>query len=206
MIRTMTRSCRILSASLLAAALLVLATALAAEAQCVQGNCVNGKGVKVTRGHVYEGEFVNNHRQGFGVYTFPDGSVYRGHFVNGAMEGEGEYAYQDGTVYKGTFKNNKRNGQGTYYFKDGTFLSGLWENNVLVMEGEGLVTTGLELDEADLDKPAQPAGNASEAASPAPAPDTVSGAPVNPDALEKFNKELEDTAEPIDDTESEPGF
>lgn len=179
---------RLLCAALLPA-LLVAPAAAPASAQCVEGDCVNGTGKKITRGHIYEGEFVNNHRQGHGVYVFPDGSVYKGQFVNGAMEGEGEYTYQDGESYKGTFKNNKRNGQGTYYRKDGTIVTGLWEDNVLVMEGEGLVTTGLELDEADLESSA----------------DNATAETSGDEPLDELERELEEIDDSGADQETENG-
>lgn len=126
--------------------------------QCIEGNCVNGEGVKITRGHKYEGEFKDNHRHGFGKYTFPDGSVYVGQWNMGDMEGEGEYRFPNGDIYKGGFRHNLRNGQGTYYYAGGSMVEGVWENNVLIMEGPGLVTDSLSLEQKDL-PPAGAAGD-----------------------------------------------
>ena len=202
---------RLFLAALSVALLTVLTTAAPVMAQCVEGDCVNGKGTKLTRGHIYQGEFKDNHRQGYGIYTFPDGSVYRGQFVKGAMEGEGEYSFQSGDVYKGTFKNNKRNGQGSYYRADGTVLSGLWEDNVLVMEGEGLVTTGLDLDQGDLEQPTdleQPAvpedGNpAMQAVDNGQADEAMAGESAGQPADEAAD-ELEKELELMDDSAADP--
>lgn len=156
-----------ISAALALAAVLFLSPVLSpapALAQCIEGNCVNGIGTKITRGHKYEGEFKNNHREGYGRYIFPDGSVYMGEFHLGDMEGQGVYTFPNGDVYKGMFKDNMRNGQGTYTTKKGDSVSGLWKDNVLVMEGQGLSTEGLQLDEENLPEGQSGAGNGSEQA------------------------------------------
>ena len=53
------------------------------------------------RSDKYEGEWVNDKKEGFGVFTWADGSVYKGNYLNDLKEGEGELVYADGTVIKG---------------------------------------------------------------------------------------------------------
>ena len=40
-------------------------------------------------GDVYEGEFYDGEKHGFGVYHYNDGSRYEGHFDNGTPHGKG---------------------------------------------------------------------------------------------------------------------
>ena len=56
----------------------------------------------------YEGEFVNDLREGFGVYEWPDGRVYRGSWKQGKMDGEGTYISESGKIKQGMWRNGKR--------------------------------------------------------------------------------------------------
>lgn len=51
----------------------------------------NGKGKleDLVNGSVYEGEFVNDKKEGYGEEQYKDGSVYKGEFKNGLKEGNG---------------------------------------------------------------------------------------------------------------------
>jgi len=46
--------------------------------------------------------------------------------------GYGTYTYANGSKYVGEFKNAKRNGLGTYTFANGTVDKGIWKNNKLI--------------------------------------------------------------------------
>ena len=46
--------------------------------------------------------------------------------------GYGTYTWSDGSKYVGEWKNSKENGQGTYTYADGTVEKGIWENGELV--------------------------------------------------------------------------
>jgi hypothetical protein len=144
------RGCR--RALVLASLLFLLWPALPARAQCVEGDCVNGTGVKITRGHKYSGEFKNNHRNGQGMYEYPNGDRYEGRFVDGIISGEGIYFYKNGDRYEGHFENNARNGVGTYYTADDHAFSGVWKDGILVERGAEVVSEDLLEDEVDADK------------------------------------------------------
>jgi hypothetical protein len=65
--------------------------------------------------------------EGFGRYFWAsDKSVYQGYFVNDFMQGFGVMTYADGRFYKGFFRADKRNGFGIYTFADGSVLAGGW--------------------------------------------------------------------------------
>jgi hypothetical protein len=46
-------------------------------------------------GRSYEGEYVNDQKQGYGIYSWPDGQVYRGAWEDGVQHGLGTYSFQD---------------------------------------------------------------------------------------------------------------
>ena len=78
----------------------------------------------------YEGEvdeyFIKN---GHGVYNYSGGDVYDGEFDNGLRHGFGEYKYAiDGSFYRGEWSRDVKHGRGSYKF--GIFeLCGVFEND-----------------------------------------------------------------------------
>lgn len=56
----------------------------------------------------YEGEYRNDKKEGFGVFSWADGNVYRGNYVNDLREGYGEMFWVDGIVYKGQWKEGNQ--------------------------------------------------------------------------------------------------
>jgi len=53
-------------------------------AECIKGDCING----------------------YGTYTYANGSKYVGEWKDGKKHGQGTYTSQDGTKGKGEFKDN----------------------------------------------------------------------------------------------------
>jgi|688.fasta_scaffold132199_3 hypothetical protein len=49
---------------------------------------------------------------GFGIYTWKDGSHYSGHFLKGKKDGKGKYTDARGAIFDGMWKDGKRNGKG----------------------------------------------------------------------------------------------
>lgn len=92
---------------------------------CISGNCVNGFGKYIfPNGDIYEGNYVNEKKEGQGTYTIKDGDVYTGQFANGKFDGQGTYTYKSGNVYTGQFAKGDINGQGTYSYKNGDVYVG----------------------------------------------------------------------------------
>ncbi len=122
--------------------------------ECLSGNCTNGKGIyKYSNGAVYEGDFVNNLKNGIGVMVwqsgdkyigewkagyitgkgkliYKDGRIYEGDFLKDQIEGKGTMIYKDGSKYIGDFKNGLKNGQGKYTFANGTIEEGEFINSI----------------------------------------------------------------------------
>lgn len=55
----------------------------------------HGKGAHRSEAGVYEGEWFNNRRHGFGVLDLPNGDHFEGTWVEDEREGEGVYFYYD---------------------------------------------------------------------------------------------------------------
>ena len=53
---------------------------------------------------------------GSGTFSWADGRRYEGEYVNDQKEGKGIYYYHDGRKYDGEWKNNRQDGVG--YFTD----------------------------------------------------------------------------------------
>ena len=54
-------------------------------AECIKGDCING----------------------YGTYTWENGSKYVGEYKDGKKHGQGTYTFASGTVKKGIWKNHK---------------------------------------------------------------------------------------------------
>ena len=54
-------------------------------------------------GNIYEGNWLNNMKHGFGKQIFINGDVYTGEWKDGMMDGEGTLVFSSGNHYKGNF-------------------------------------------------------------------------------------------------------
>jgi len=72
---------------------------------CVAGSCVDG----------------------FGTFSWADGSRYTGRFRDGKPHGEGTLLYSDGGSYVGQWRDGSRFGYGTAVYANGSTQSGIWE-------------------------------------------------------------------------------
>ena len=68
----------------------------------------DGKGVYTTLEGVYDGEYVDDYKEGQGVFTWPkSGFVYEGHFKRGCREGRGVMTYPGKTQENGLWRGDK---------------------------------------------------------------------------------------------------
>jgi len=84
---------------------------------------------------LYEGEFVNDRLNGYGVESWGEGSRFQGNFRNGVKDGFGVYHWPGGAKYEGTWEGNHINGSGTYVGIDGRTFRGQWHDSR--MHGNG---------------------------------------------------------------------
>jgi len=78
---------------------------------------------------VYEGEWNNNTKEGYGKKCFGDKSVYMGQWKNNMKEGQGIYVWQDNTKYIGGWKEDKYHGFGMKCWSDGDKYQGNWKED-----------------------------------------------------------------------------
>lgn len=77
----------------------------------------------------YQGEWVNNVRDGRGYQIWPDGSLYEGFWKNNKANGRGRLIHADGDVYEGEWKDDKAHGYGVYMHADGARYEGYWSED-----------------------------------------------------------------------------
>ena len=89
-----------------------------------------GFGVLINNtGRVYEGEWIQDKRNGQGYETFKTGNVYRGAFMNNKPHGKGIYNWANGEVYDGEFTQGCKNGFGIWKGLQNDSYMGEWRDN-----------------------------------------------------------------------------
>ncbi|KAL1827131.1 hypothetical protein ACET3Z_005543 [Daucus carota] len=85
----------------------------------------DGYGVETwAKGSRYRGQYRQGLRHGFGVYRFYTGDVYAGEWCNGQSHGCGAHTCEDGSRYIGEFKWGVKHGLGSYHFRNGDVYAG----------------------------------------------------------------------------------
>ena len=94
----------------------------------------NGKAVVYDKGFknkLFEGNYVDGKREGYGVIYYNNGDRYEGNFSNNVKNGEGTYYYKSGTSWTGHFDDDKMNGEGIFAKGDKTkkvtFINGVMQ-------------------------------------------------------------------------------
>ncbi len=89
----------------------------------------------VAGGTRFEGDFIAGVRQGKGRITFFNGDVYDGQWQDDKRWGYGVYTYgagspSDGDRYEGEWMADNMHGKGTYQWRIGDSYSGLWREGL----------------------------------------------------------------------------
>lgn len=84
----------------------------------------------------YTGGFHAGKKQGHGVKLWPSGDRYVGEFVDDRKEGQGIYSFGvrspwAGDRHIGGYRNDRRNGYGIYEWSSGERFEGQWENDAM---------------------------------------------------------------------------
>ena len=91
-----------------------------------ENNNRTGRGRTVTPQGLtsYDGEYLDDKRNGFGVCYYKEGNInYVGSWINGKREGCGVgYRLSDGTMHAGKWSNNSPDGCGARFDSDGNFI------------------------------------------------------------------------------------
>lgn len=73
--------------------------------------CGHGKLESNDKSAVYEGEWFNDFKHGYGEERFSDQSSYYGSFVKNRKEGQGNMKFPDDRTYDGSFRNDMIEGK-----------------------------------------------------------------------------------------------
>ena len=83
----------------------------------------------------YRGGFKAGRKHGKGVKIWPSGDRYEGEFVDDRKEGVGSYTWGRGQWagerYEGGYRSDRRHGFGVYSWPSGDLYAGNWDNDVI---------------------------------------------------------------------------
>lgn len=103
----------------------------------------DGQGIFVYKnGTKYEGMFKTNRQHGYGKLTQLDGEVYIGQWTEGRINGHGVRYHLNGDKYSGQYINNVRSGMGNYVFANGDYYDGMWINGKANGKGRFIYSNG----------------------------------------------------------------
>jgi len=92
-------------------------------------NMPNGFGIcTYPDGDMYYGQWAESKRSGFGIYLFSGGGMSAGFWANDKLEGIGMQFGKDQIRYEGYYQNGLPSGDGFVISPDGVMTSGQWEN------------------------------------------------------------------------------
>ena len=69
---------------------------------------------------------------GRGTHTWADGRSYQGEYVNDKKDGYGVYTWADGRKYQGQWMDGKQHGKGKYVSKSQDVMWGIWDEGTRV--------------------------------------------------------------------------
>ncbi|CEM06989.1 unnamed protein product [Vitrella brassicaformis CCMP3155] len=85
--------------------------------------------VRLKGGAQYEGEWVGNTFDGYGILEKADEGKYEGQFKTNRYHGHGKCIKINGDVYEGEWKDNRRHGKGKLTHADGSRYEGDWADD-----------------------------------------------------------------------------
>ena len=106
-------------------------------------NLPHGSGVaQLDNDHIFDGNWVEGTKSGYGTYTWPSGARYDGDFKDSMFHGRGAFCWSDGERYVGAFEHGKIHGFGVYNWPDGRSYTGMYSNGK--RHGQGVMKDGGE--------------------------------------------------------------
>lgn len=129
-----------------------------------EGGCVDGKaeGQGTAKGSAtYTGGFHLGKKHGRGVKTWAWGDRYEGDFVDDYKDGWGIYAWGARTLfagdrYEGGFAGDKRNGYGIYFWASGDSYAGPWKDDSVSGRATPMMIARFRATKASLEAMAAP--------------------------------------------------
>jgi len=89
-------------------------------------------------GRVYDGDWDNTLRHGFGRYYWPDDRKYEGEWKRDKRDGHGKYTWANGDQYEGEFCDGKRIGPGVLTLANGQVYHQIWFETQFDEDDRGL--------------------------------------------------------------------
>jgi hypothetical protein len=93
-------------------------------------------------GNRYQGPLENGKRQGWGLFTYRDGTRCEGTFQQDELTGRGACQFSNGDRYEGQFQRNLRQGPGIALYANGTRCEGQFVADVLTGFGSCMYPSG----------------------------------------------------------------
>ena len=81
---------------------------------------------------IFEGEYKDGLREGYGVMVFESGERYEGEYKKDKRCGKGTFIWDDGSKWVGTFEDNEMNGKGMFHDTDGESWEVEYQNGEMV--------------------------------------------------------------------------
>ena len=155
-------------------------------------------------GSVYQGDWLDGKRSGYGSWSRADGTRYVGYWEDDKPSGEGIILFADGTTYSGSWKEGKRDGQGTLTYPDGRKLTGLWSANQFVEEQGELEPEQVKpSDQPSTEPEPEPETEPSSEPDPSPESETEPSSEPDPSPGSEPESQPEPQTEPRPDHQSE---
>ena len=101
----------------------------------------NGQGhwINPSKGYEYEGGWKNGHFHGEGTFiinTSQGQEIYEGEYRNNEKHGYGKWTFPDGAIYAGKHRDGMKHGEGEFIHADGTKVTGEWAYGEYIIEQE----------------------------------------------------------------------
>ena len=84
--------------------------------------------IKWADGAIYEGNFKDDLKHGYGKYYWSSGNIYNGNWKDGYQHGYAKMTWANGDVYEGNWKDDVKHGYGKYYWSSGNIYDGNWKD------------------------------------------------------------------------------
>ena len=80
-------------------------------------------------GNKYDGEWVDDVKEGYGVLTYVNGERYEGYWKNDKAHGKGTLTYSQGDRYIGDWAAGKKHGTGELHYANNDVFRGEWADD-----------------------------------------------------------------------------
>jgi hypothetical protein len=90
----------------------------------------NGEGIMIySNNDVYLGDWLNDKKNGIGIMYYANGDKYAGNWKDDKKNGNGKMEYINGDKYEGNWLDDKRSGNGKMIYANGHIYTGIWLND-----------------------------------------------------------------------------